>query len=340
MNHQHWFTIRIEHQYFYNNECDIFELLPMHETRRIMKNYGIRFQKLGHQYYAYAVVAPSKKIWEELQRAEDLYFQLINTDQNFDNYTNVNLPKKEGSVLYITNSEVTNTLKEEETVSPLPLETRPLRFNVKASITETTSVIIKNSKGQDIFSQQSLKNQSDIPIDISAFGAGIYQLWIDGSLTSTFFGTSQILHTNCYGILHIQMRNIQESLKENTIPSLKVNFESRATFWEYVVIVPKDKKIEIQNMSIESVDSEEYKTSEKKIILGNQEASHVFTSTNAIKLNQKPEKYATLKIRYTNQFSDTLQELDMKMPVPGVSSIITENENNENLYYSQTIIYV
>ncbi|GAA3591237.1 hypothetical protein Q4Q39_15875 [Flavivirga amylovorans] len=340
MNHQHWFTLSIEHQYFYNNECDVFELLPTHETRRIMKNYGIRFQKLGHQYYASAVVAPSKEVWEELQMTEDLYFQLINTDPNFDNYTNVALPKKEDSVLYITNSKVTNKQNNEEIATPLGIETRPLRFHVNVSKTETTSVVVKNNEGQEIFNQPSLTNRSNVSVDISAFGSGVYQLWINGSLSSTFFGTSQILHTNCYGILHIQMRNIQESLKENTTPSLQVNFESRATFWEYVVVVPKDKKIEIQKMSIESVDSEQYIGPEKKIVLKGQEASTVFTSTNAIKLYQKPEKHAILKIQYTNQFSDTLQELDMKMPVPGVSSIITENENNENSYYSQTIIYV
>ncbi|WP_123803447.1 hypothetical protein [Flavivirga aquatica] len=340
MSHQHWFTLGIEHQYFYNNACSVFELLPVKETQRIMKNYGIRFQKLGNLYRGYAEVGTSKKIWEELQTAEDLYFQLINTDPNFDSYTNVPLPKKEETLTYITNSEITNRLNKEESVIPnSDLDIRQLRFNVSVQATETVSVVIKNSQGQTVFNQVSPQNQSYVSVNISALGTGIYQLWIDDALLSTFLGTSEPIEVNCYGILHIQMRNILESLKENTVPILKVNFEPRATFWEYIVIVSQDKKIEIQEMSIESVNSEKYLGPEERIVMENN-LSHVFTSANTIKLYQKPEKHDVLKIRYTNQFSDTLLELDMKMPVPAASSLIIKNKNNENLYYSQTIIYV
>jgi len=340
MSHHHWFTLEIEHEYFQNNECPVFELLPMSETLRIMKNYGMRFQKEGNRYKGHAEVRPSRKIWEELRMAEDLYFLLINTDQNFDNYTNVSLPKKEGTVVYVTNSEPVNRFSNRESVVPqTDLDIRSLRFNVKVSIKESVFVVVKNNQGQTIFNQLSQKRQSSVAVDISVFGAGIYELWIDDVLSSTFFGTSDMIHTSCYGVLHIQMRNVLESLKENTIPSLKVNFESRATFWEYVIIVSEDKKIMVQDMIIENEESEQYIGPEKRIVMGSK-ISNVFTSTNTIRLSQKTSKHSILKIKYTNHFSDTLLELDMKMPAPSVASIITKKENNEDIFYSQTIIYV
>ena len=338
--HIHWFTLFIEHHYFQNNECPIFDLAATQETQRILKNYGIRFQKIKNEYYAYAEVASSKKIWEELNTADDLFFQLINTDPNFNNYTDVLLPQKENTLLYVTNHEVQNRFNEEViTSSKNTLNVSPLRFNITVSKTEKVSVSVKKN-GQEIVNQISPEKQATVFINIQSHGTGVYEVWIDDVLTNTFYGTSEILHQNCYGILHIKMRNIVESLKENTLPTLKLNFNARATFREYIVVIPKDKKIEIKNMEIESIENEDYKAPEKRMVLGNQEEANVFTSVNAIQLSQKPQKHAVLKIQYTNQFSDVVSELDMLMPVPSTSSIVTQKVNNENVYYSQTIIYV
>ncbi|MEX6627285.1 hypothetical protein [Tenacibaculum salmonis] len=337
--HIHWFTLIIEHQYFKNNECTIFDLLPVYETQRILKNYGIRFQKYQNKYHAYAEVDSSKKIGEELKNTEDLYFQLINSDPNFNNYTDITSQKKEQSVSYITNSEIINRLNKETSVAPKTyLEVRSLRFNLSIPEKKITTIIIKTDN-QEIYNQKFSEEQSNIPVDITAFGIGVYELWINGVLSNKFIGLSNTLSTNCYGILHIKMRNILESLKENTIPLLKIFFNARSTFREYVIIVPEDKKIEIKNIEIEASEDEQYKKPKKELYLGNQKAN-VFTSTNAIKFSQLPKKHAVLKIEYNNQFSDALLELEMKLPVPAISSIIKKEKNNENVYYSQSVIYV
>lgn len=338
--HEHWFTLEINHPYFDKGECSIFDLLPTQETIRIMKNYGIRLQKIKNQYHAYVTVAPSKKTWEELNTAEDLFFQMVNTDVNFDNYTDVILPKKENTVSYITNSEIVNRFNSEmQTVPKTGVAIYPLRFNIPVSPEEKTTVSIKKNN-QEIFSQVSLQKQSVIPIDLRAFECGIYELWINNKLSTTFFGTNARLNTNCYGVFQINMRNILESLKENTLPLLKVNFKARATYREYLVIVPEDKKIDIKSMDIHTYEGEQYEAPQKKMVLSGQQEATVFTSTQPIKLFQKPSNHPVLKIHYSHQFSDVLLELDIKMPVPDTSSIITRKKNNENVYYSQTIIYV
>lgn len=338
--HIHWFTFLIEHLYFNNKECTVFDLIPLQQTQRTLKNYGIRFQKFKNQYLAYAEAAPSKKIWDELAYADDLFFQLINTDATFDNYTDVALPKKANTILYATNEKVVNRFANQPIITvknTLPIGA--LRFSVPVSKEKSVSVIIK-SNGQEIFNQVSPEKQSTAFIDIQVHGTGVYELWIDNELANTFFGTSERLSTNCYGILHINMRNAVESLRENTLPIVQLHFDARATFREYVVIIPKEKKIDIKNMEIESANNEKYGDVEQKKVLGNEEASNVFTTTNAIPLYQKAKEHSVLKIQYANQFSDVVTELDIPMPVPSATSLITKQVNNENVYYSQTIIYV
>ncbi len=337
---QQWFNLVMMHEYFNKDVCTVFKIQPCVATRRLMKNYGIHIQQLGNIYKGYVEVAETKAIWEELDSQEDLYFQLMNTDCNFDNYTDIPSSNEENKLLYITNATVANRMHTEEFVTPdVYLPKSALRFNVSVPNDTSVTVVIKDSLGKEIYKQDSLLKQSSISVDIEVFGAGIYEVWIDDKRIQTFFGTSEKIAENCYGILHLQMRTLVESLKENTMPSLQVKFSAKATYWQYAVVVPNDKKIKIQELTLEGVDEILYAGPEKKEIAGGIE-SKVFTSLQVIKLQQKATKHPLLKIKYNNDFSDTVLELDLKMPIPNVSKIVAKKQNNENLLYSQTIIYV
>ncbi|WP_299625674.1 hypothetical protein [uncultured Tenacibaculum sp.] len=338
--YKHWFTLEIVHSYFQNNECTVFDLFPTQYTARILKNYGIKIQKIANKFLFHVNTRDTKQVWEELNNAEDLFFQLLNADVNFDNYTDVLLPKKENTVQYITNDDVINRFNETSSVSPKILETYSLRFAVE-TIKEKEVVLSVRNKGKEIYKIISPENQRTTSIDIEAYGNGVYELWIDNVLSNTFYGTTEIPKQNLYAMVHINMKNAVESIKENRTPVLKVNFKARATYREYVVVVPDYKKIEIKNIKIEGIDEEKYNAAEKKEVIESLGESYVFTSTNPIAFSQKQLKHSVLKIEYVNQFSDTLLEEEMKLPVPNTSSIkIKNNQDNESSYYSQSIIYV
>ncbi len=336
---EHWFTLAIHHFYFIKNECTVFDIRPTSATQRIMKNYGIRFQKIKNQYLIYVEVAANKKIWEELRTAGDLYFELINTDPYFNNYTEVILPRKENTVYYFTNEAVMNRFNPTGSSALKTLSYQPLRFNIGVPKDKKSTISIKQN-GQEICQLISPEKQATVFIDLNAFGNGIYELWIDNVLSNTFYGASEALNINGLGIFHINLRNALESLKENVLPTLNINFEARATFREYIVVVPEDKKIEVKNITIQGTDNEKYKEPEKKVVFENQGESYIFTSVSAVKLEQKPKEIPLLKVQYVNQFSDVLVEQDMKMPYPSASTMILKNKNNENMYNSQMIIYV
>ncbi len=338
--HYHWFTFEIQHQYFEHNACPAFQLLPTPTSQRIMKNYGIRIQKQGNRYLAYATIAAEQKIWDELPTQEDLFFELINTDPYFDNYTEVPLSITEEKVLYLTNKQVENRFISEENCSPTTyLPVKGLRFNVPVPKNKATTVVIKDHKGQEVFSQTSHLQQQIVSVNISALDTGVYEIWIDNQLSKKFIGSSEINTTKCYGIVHIQMPIIVASLKENAIPILNVDFLARATYWQYIIMPPSDKKITIQEMHIEGITDTTYKNIGTTTEIGGKEAT-VFLSEDKQKLQQKAAEHSVLKIQYTNDFSDTLLDLDIKIPIPKPQHIMTQQENNEDVFYSQTIIYV
>ncbi|KAA1247748.1 hypothetical protein [Aquimarina sp. RZ0] len=337
---QEWFQLEILHEYFEMHLCPVFKVKPFASTQQLMKNYTIHIQQLGNVYKGYVGVSDTKATWQELKGVEDLYFQLIHTDSNFANYTDVSTTKKEDTLLYITNSIVANRVQEQESIVPdTYLPAQPLRFNVSVPSDKLVTVRIKNSKGERIQTQVSKEKKSRVFVDIEVFGTGIYEIWIDDKLIKTFFGTSERMDENCYGILHTQMRSVIESLKENRVPSLKINFPARATYWQYAVVVPDDKKITIRELLLEGSDKVQYTGPEEKEIAGGV-ASKIFTSLKMIKFQQKVKEHPLLKIKYNNDFSDTVLELDLKMPVPNASKVVSKKQNNENLFYSQTIIYV
>lgn len=337
---QQWFSLEIMHEYFHEQKCAVFALVPLLRTKQLMKNYGIHLRQIENTYTGYIGVKNTNKIWEELSMEEDLYFQMICIDTHFNNYTNTSSALKEDTLLYLSNFKVANRLHTEESINPekyLPVQS--LRFNVSVPVDKQVLVDIKDSKGNKIYSKNSIIGQSNVYIDIEVFGSGMYEVWVANQLSSTFLGTSERVDDNCYGIFHIRMKTILESLKENTIPAMQVSFKSRETFWQYLVVIPEDRKIMILELAVEGVDQTSYKGPEEKEIVGG-EKSKVFTSPKTIKLQQKIRDHPLLKMKYSNSFSDTILELDMKMPSPNVSKIVSTKENNENIYYSPTIIYV
>ncbi len=336
MNLQQWFSLEILHEYFDKEICTVFELFPMIKTQLLMKNYAIFIQLQSNKCIGYVDVADSKNSWEELQGADDLFFQLVNTDMDFNNYTNTPLVKDEGSVLYLTNLADTSAEQSISTSTYLAVQSLIFQVNIPSAL--PVLVVVKNSIGQDIFTLQTQKNQSNLSLDLSVFGTGIYELWVAGVLSKTFIGTTERIRNDCYGILHLQMAPILASLIKHNMPLFKINFMARATYWEYVVIVSQDKKITIQDINIESVDNEAYSGPET-IMIGGEEA-RLFTAPNVKKLHERARASPLLKMQYHNDFSDDLLDLEIKMPVPKPSYFIAKNENNEDMFYSQTIIYV
>ncbi len=336
-----WLAVTIWHEYFDKKECPVFELKAIGSTARMMKNYDVSIRKYSNQFHAYAGVKDTKNLWDELKGIDDLYFQMINTDVYFNSYTSLSKEKLSEDLLYITNPKVENRFQSSGLLEPEEyVVSKGLQFTIEVIADKNQKIQLKNSEGDWVYESNSPINQANCLINLKGYITGIYELWIDEKKVHKLFVTNESIDQNCYGILHIQMAKIIVSLKENTIPAIEINFETKSTFWQYAIVIPEDKKITIQELKIEDTQQNKYVNEEEKQLAGGITAQ-IYTAPEAVKLKQNVNKNPILKLQYSNEFSDTVIELDKKMPTPQVSNIITKKKDNaENAYYSQTIVYV
>ncbi|WP_394749664.1 hypothetical protein [Spongiimicrobium salis] len=331
---RHWLSLEISHGYFDQGECKVFQLIPLSDTGSILKNYGIRLRPMNNRYLMYVEGDASKK-WEDILPTRDLYFQLINTDPYFRNYTANTSAKEEDNLLYLTNKKQA-PLEMTDATEYLPMQ--GLRFTVDLGASTPVVVQVKKKDGEEIFNETSMENQQVMIVDLRVYGTGIYELWINGKWSKNFIGSAEAVQEGCFGLVHLQMPLLLPLLGGDNILGLSINFEVRQVYWQYHVIVAEDKKINIKNIIVEGVDGAPFSGPEMQTI-GAQKA-RIFTSPEPLKLQEKATRSPLLKMQYTNDFSDTVLDMDIKMPLPSITNMKTKIEPNGNSFYSQIIVYV
>ena len=345
ISYQKWLSVKIMHNYFTKGNCPVLALVPFDTTKKIMNNYQLLSKKTDQDLDFYIGMKPSgkKSVADELQGADNLYFQLISTDGYFFNYTNID-SLSEGAGFFFSNGiniQYPDRLQHEEFVSAADVLTiRPLTFSI-ALPAMNTSIEMKNQEGKVVFEKTVDGKQVPVfAIDLRGEGSGPYQLWLNNRLTESFFATDEHLDEKSIGVLEINISMLTQQLSSGSIPVLTLNFEARSTYWQYGVIVKDNHKIVVEGIVIEDEEGIPYDGPEEGTIVGGQLAQW-FTSLVPVVLREKLSVNPLLKLSYFNDFSERLNVMEVKMPNQKASELIVKmNEENEQSYFSQSIIYV
>jgi hypothetical protein len=342
INYYKWLEFEVTHSYFPDGVSSIFSLIPFEDTGRLMHNYNmlLNAQRNSVSFYAGIDNEAEFLISQQFEGITNLYFQLIVTEATFFNYTNLK-PTSEEQLCFLTNL---NSVDEEfqlhrsEFVSEIDqISSLPKRFNY--SIPAGDSILeVKTENGAVVFVQEfSNSGPINYLVNLDQLEDGAYELWLNNQLGRKFFLSNQSLDVSCIGVVQINM----ETLISHNKDSLKyhIDFDSRSVHWRYKIVVPASRKIEVQQMSITGIAGENYEGPIEEPLMADQTAS-IFTSDIALPLKYSMETTPILKITYTSNFSDN-GTLELKLPIPGAESISKNtNEENEDSFFSSTIIYV
>ncbi len=333
-----WLDIVFSHTYFKDGKSNIFELIPLQDTSRILRNYNILMDKRVNVFSFFLGLQSGENLNEQLQSINDLYFQMTISDFQFFNYTELE-PNSGSKLFYLSNAitdENTHQLQKSANVSTQDLiEIKPKRFTVKVPSGETT-IDIKNASGISIFQKSvSVLNEVDYSIDISNQDDGKYELWINNALEELFFASSQELLPNCFGIVHLNIATLLKNNQEDM--GYRIDFKSREVYRKYQIIIPDSRNIDVTSIQIKSPQGDLYEGPLENEIIGGQTAQ-VFKSKNKIAFQQEPDASPELTVSYTSRVSHTASTLDIKLPNPDVGSI--SKEENEESFFSSTIVYV
>ncbi len=332
----------ITHSYFPDGQSAIFGLIPTRDTSKWLHNYDILLHKNGNVHSLYAGVnnGMAFDISNQFAGITNLVFQLTVEDNEFFNYTDLNLNSEE-ELLYFSNVNRPNNsgqlhaspfVTQEEIV-----KARPDRFVLLLPSGEI-KLEIKTASGNTI-REEALSNSMDIHfnLDLSQEEDGAYELWINNELQERFYKTSEALRPGTLGIVHLAM----DTILENYEAGLKytIDFATRSVHWRYKVVVAPNRNIKVLDMSITGIQNENYLGPVVEQFTREQEAN-IFMSDIPLPLQEKMEKTPVLKITFTSEFSDE-DTSEIKLPNPRGGSISKNTiEENEASFYSTSIIYV
>ena len=343
LNYHKWMQLKVMNNYFTEGVCADFGMIPFKSTSRDMKNYEILMKKEAStfSFYAGINIQESFAINTNFNGLTDLYFQLVNKDELFFNYTAI--PSVNEQQLYYFENAVNTSNPQFFQKSAFVTQQdlvgyKPKTFNIQLPDKEVLVEIKTNNN--EVLTTTTIDGTKvkNYLISLKQYDDGIYQLWIDDQLQQTFFMSDEAVAQNCIGIVRLNMQEIIAQYSSNTVYT--INFNARSVFWEYQVVVQKNRKIKVIEMNISGLTDEKYQGPVEQEIIGGQTAQ-VFTTANPLPLQNKLEESPQLQVTYSNDFSNRKNQMEIKLPNPNAEQIKKYNQGeNEGSFFSSTIVYV
>jgi len=338
-----WLELEVTHTYFIHNICSVLKLVPTSETAQIFNNYQILLKRHKNtvSFYVGLTEGVSLDVLTQFEGISNLYFQVLQEDNFFFSYTDIEFSNEE-ELLFFSNlnkdAGATQLQGSQFTNETDLVSKKPEVFNVSLK-SDDTLLEVKTLDGTVIISEDvsNVENPNYV-INLGSQESGVYQLWLNGELMDGFFMTSERMELNAIGVIQLQM----ESLKNNYEDGLTyhMDFNARAVHRQYKVVLPTERKIEVNTIEILGMEDEKYDGPIKEKLIGEQMAE-VFTSDIPLQLKIELDKHPQLNVIYTSEFSNRTNELEIKLPNPSLERIAKNtNEENEISFFSSTIIYV
>ena len=338
-----WLELEVTHTYFKDNVCSVLNTVPTGTTAQLFKNYQILLKRHANKLSLFVGLAEGESldVLKQFEGISNLYFQILQEDNFFFSYTDFAFSIEEELLFFSNlNKEASaNQLQQSQFTNKTDLVSkRPDVFSIGLK-TEDTSLEIKNSEGTSIINEAvSNAENPNYVVNLSGQESGVYQLFINGQLMDTFYMNSERFIQNTIGVIQLNMESLKNSYEDGL--TYHIDFDSRLVHRQYKVVLPTARKIEVTTMEIQGMEGEKYEGPVKEKLIGDQTAE-VFTSDIPLQLKIELDKHPQLNVVYTSEFSNRTNELEIKLPNPGLEGITKNiNEENEVSFFSSTIIYV
>ncbi|MEM7185341.1 MAG: hypothetical protein AAF466_01680 [Bacteroidota bacterium] len=338
-NYHQWLECTIEHGYFDQGVGSIFRWIPLLDTAKRMRNYEIlpRANRNALHFYIGIRESDAFDVQSSLEGITDLVFQLVVDDPLFLNYTDLAQPEQ-GQLLFFSNKDKSNgdAMHSGELVSEennINVAYRGLEHSVPSG---SVKVEIKNEEGAVVHESEHNNDQETLHvISLQNQPSGMYELWENDALVQQFYLLQESLQQGCIGLVHLHIPSLQNGYEEGQ--SYTITFGSRSVIREYKVILPNANTT--LELSIEGTDGATYTGPVEEAFMTNQIAQ-VFTGDKAFPMRQLVENPPTLHYSYSSDVTDR-DSIELKLPIPGPETLRKKtNEENEQSFYSTSIIYV
>jgi len=343
VNYHKWLELELTNSYFLDAVSTDISIIPTPETSRLLDNYNILLHSRINLFHLFIGVdsASEFSFSESFNGLKTLEFQLLANNNLFFNYTD--LPQVFDTELFFFGntdaSEKSTSLSKNQFASSediVTLKSKVFDINIESG---SNLLEIKDQNEAVIMDiDLSINETPGVQINLNQFNSGLYDIYIDDQFKERIYISNGNLAVNCFGILNINMDTLRDRTEANV--NYSINFKARPVFWQYKVIIPESRKIEVLGIEIKGAGDETYSNPVEEPIVGGQTAK-VFTSNMVLPLQYTLAEHPQLQLEYTNEFSDRKNEMEISLPNPGAENLRKFNTGEHaDAFFSSTIIYV
>ncbi len=331
---QKFLSVFLTHDYYKDNLCKDFEIIPSASTSQILKDFGILFKPhnsgaifINEVVTDNGVDAPKFPIIGQYKL--QLYFVLKNN--YFQSFTDLEFSSKPVSIYYFNN--LTPSISGQDyTISDSkldePIEFKNSNFKVEKATQNVVRIVLKGENSLS-FEFPFKSTESNLEIDISVLPTGKYtlnQYNIGDSIvnTSEVYIDTQQLTRAVFAVFEVFI----DETNNGALPvNYLFNFKSREVYWRYKLV----KKVgsSINGSSSVTPVIVHGDTGPSKIVFDPPVGSDpiIYITTSAIKLKQSGIKNIQLKKGNNVVVSD----------LPNASVFTLGIDNNK--WYSDIYVY-
>jgi len=348
-------TLKCYHDFYKEGYCPDLRFVASEDTNLIMKNFRILFRKQDDGFLLLYDKFQTHKLMNSsvLSKTLDkkLVFYIYNENKLLNNISNIDFEKGE-SIYYFNN--ICNSIPKDEifqlnnekdfNANKVNLKRKIFSINTEKPIL-SKELMIYNSLGESI-TNRSLTAAEDKAkttnhhIDIQYTEEGLYEIKSESG-SQRIYCINNSTDLKIWGVIEIYLNANNNKAKlfdsKNMLsPILKIQFESRFTYWKYLLI---GRFTDIQNISEVKIT---YKSSE--IEFSKPLMTELMTGGKAIMI-ESLEPIKSSELLFTNDSLSLKLKVDHKwisktiaIPKPSID-MIKPNRDNGKLY-SLAYIYV
>ncbi len=310
------------HQNYANRSTKGFRLVPTNHTRSLFQKEELWLRQTEATIEIY-----SKKIKPYNTDALTFIFWIQVTDPQFYNY--IQLPKTlinhDHMLCFVNEKEEESFIPKKELIKNIQRKLQIVVFD--ETVVKDELIKVFDSNGHMVYEEVVITGTKSTVLDLTSEEDGLYT-WTFNGFSDTFFLTDKNLD-HIIGVCMFQ-------LKSEQVHQIHIQFETKKTYWEYLIISKKEITEETYSI-IDNDDTYTFTCQGKVTIMGVDTMSYL--SDQKIPYKEHPETRFKLVLNAKNN-TPYLSLEDRILPNASPENIKIHSTSEVPEFKTQTIVYI
>jgi len=349
-------NVLITHNFYDDETSSDFIVEPTNLTKKYLTKQSLLSRQTSQGFNISVQMEESASFspFKNIDGMKKLSFILTLKNPYFTNFTDLPLSVNPFQVYHLSNrnnnKQNSNLLLSADTANEYVstedlLTVKPKTFTYSVSNTNASATVsIADIDDNTVMSETVtvIENKLNYLVYLNTYPPGRYKLLVDGSLALDFYADDSLLYKNIFGIVDIYFDDavssdykLIDSGGDISSKNYYIKFNSRKTYWKYLITLKYRSSIDPDDLSLEYPDSTNTFVKQASTTLSDGLTAVPFISNQEITFSEEPIK--GIKLEKSNTNGGGSFEVN-NLPNASIKNIKPDKTNNK--VYSEIFIYV